>query len=102
MRVTTALISAFVLAASAMAQHSCTRPNWGPGICIRTSDCTRSGGSYVSGACPNDPADVKCCTYGTCQVPDNGWGICIPSGKCTSTRVPGYCKGGADIQCCLE
>ena len=29
-------------------------------IYITTDDCTKSGGSYVSGLCPNDPANIKC------------------------------------------
>ncbi|KAG0332689.1 hypothetical protein BG000_009814 [Podila horticola] len=106
MRFTLALVSAAVLAASAMGQHQCfvpNPPNSGPGICIPTSQCTGGGGSYVSGFCPNDPANVKCCTYGGCKVPNGNsiiYGSCIPSNACTTTRYTGYCPGGSDIQCC--
>lgn len=34
------------------------------GICIKTSTCDSYDGAYKSGACPNDPADVKCCVIG--------------------------------------
>jgi hypothetical protein len=36
------------------------------GICVKTSTCSSHGGSYISGGCPNDPADVKCCVIYEC------------------------------------
>lgn len=34
------------------------------GICVKTSTCNSFKGAYKSGACPNDPDDVKCCVVG--------------------------------------
>lgn len=34
------------------------------GICIKTSTCDQYHGEYKSGACPDDPNDVKCCVIG--------------------------------------
>ncbi|KAF9080359.1 hypothetical protein BGX23_002277 [Mortierella sp. AD031] len=107
MRVTLAIISAVLLAVSAMGQNTCFDKQAGlPGICIRTSQCSGGGGTYHSGYCPNDPADVKCCTYGTCTYLDGQytvWGGCMPTAACRqsgNTPHPGVCRGGTDIQCC--
>ncbi|KAF9308003.1 hypothetical protein BG003_011754, partial [Podila horticola] len=51
---------------------------------ITTSQCT-GGGSYSPSDCPDDPADVKCCTYGRCN---NGEGICLPTENCGGMSVP--------------
>ena len=37
------------------------------GICVKTSDCDKYGGTYISGLCPDDPANVKCCYVNTCD-----------------------------------
>ncbi|KAL5375129.1 hypothetical protein DPSP01_011442 [Paraphaeosphaeria sporulosa] len=37
------------------------------GICVKTSTCASYGGTTISGHCPNDPADVKCCYVNTCD-----------------------------------
>ena len=42
---------------SQISNNKCSSGN---GIYITTDDCTKSGGSYVSGLCPNDPANIKC------------------------------------------
>ncbi|CAI4215923.1 unnamed protein product [Parascedosporium putredinis] len=42
------------------------------GTCISTSDCTRSGGHYKSGACPFDPNDVKCCVIDSTSSESEG------------------------------
>ena len=34
------------------------------GICITTSTCNSYSGSYISGGCPNDPNNVRCCVIG--------------------------------------
>ena len=43
---------------SQISNNKCSSGN---GIYITTDDCTKSGGSYVSGLCPNDPANIKRC-----------------------------------------
>ncbi|KAF9166299.1 hypothetical protein DFQ26_008197 [Actinomortierella ambigua] len=109
MRSIFSVISAALLAASAMAVNSCNDPVIGlPGLCISTSSCTSGGGTYRSGYCPNDPTNVKCCTYGTCNFQENGytvWGGCIPTANCRQfggTPRPGHCRGPSDIQCCPQ
>ncbi|KAF2732838.1 hypothetical protein EJ04DRAFT_535785 [Polyplosphaeria fusca] len=80
------------------------------GICIRTSTCNDYHGEYISGACPNDPNDVKCCIVG--KYPNAGtnpcgqysvcdWtaNACGGSWKTGLTRV-GYCPGGDNYKCC--
>ncbi|KAF9367960.1 hypothetical protein CPC16_005840 [Podila verticillata] len=109
MRVSLTIVSAALLAVSAMGLNTCDDSQTGlPGICIPTSQCSGGGGVYHSGYCPNDPADVKCCTYGTCKIPYDQtfeWGGCMPTAACRkygSTPVPNLCPGGQDIQCCPE
>ncbi|KAF9347962.1 hypothetical protein BGX26_000573, partial [Mortierella sp. AD094] len=80
-----------------------------------TSDCRKSGGTYTSGYCKNDPADVKCCTYGECRIPvsdplpgdpnESIAGVCFPTAYCANApgiSYPGHCPGPSDIQCCRE
>ncbi|MBE3044639.1 hypothetical protein IMZ48_19180 [Candidatus Bathyarchaeota archaeon] len=31
------------------------------GICISTESCNSFGGKHISGACPDDPENIKCC-----------------------------------------
>lgn len=67
---------------------------WGNnGICISTSKCKSFGGTYISGACPSDPNDIKCCRVSSAS----GTG-CAPSGyswcdwtsdSCPGTRLTG-------------
>ncbi|KAF9917911.1 hypothetical protein FBU30_000461 [Linnemannia zychae] len=109
MRIVFTIVSTALLAASAMGVNTCSDPIAGlPGICITTSQCTSGGGTYHSGYCPNDPTNVKCCTYGTCSWKENGytnWGGCMPTAECRkygNTPKPGLCKGPSDIQCCPQ
>ncbi|KAG0269229.1 hypothetical protein DFQ27_004469 [Actinomortierella ambigua] len=104
MRVAFSVFSVAFLAASVVAVNTCDDRL--PGLCIPTSQCTSGGGTYRSGLCPKDPANVKCCTYGTCTWNDNGsWapGGCMPTANCRQydgVPIPGRCPGPADIQCC--
>jgi hypothetical protein len=36
------------------------------GICIHTATCRSNGGTYISGGCPYDVEDVKCCIIEGC------------------------------------
>ncbi|ORX80235.1 hypothetical protein BCR32DRAFT_190697, partial [Anaeromyces robustus] len=70
------------------------------GICIATETCTSYSGEYVSGKCPNDPSNIKCCD----DIPYDGGqeGKCLPTSQCTSgNTISGKCPGGSDIKCCL-
>ncbi|KAF9347963.1 hypothetical protein BGX26_000574 [Mortierella sp. AD094] len=109
MRVTVALVSAVAFVkALAMAQQHCFDP-WGIGLCLPTSECTKSGGNYATGYCPHDPADVKCCTFGECHIPnpygDPMLGARYTTAECAAEggrSFPGLCPGPSNIQCCRE
>jgi hypothetical protein len=59
----------------------------------------------VTGACPNDPADVKCCITKQCTNTVGKGGVCLnnPSSvnKCSGSFVKGRCPGPSDVQCCV-
>ncbi|MCJ1466255.1 hypothetical protein MMC07_004874 [Pseudocyphellaria aurata] len=68
-----------------------------PGVCISTSSCSRSGGSFRSGFCPKDPNNVKCCIKPAC----GSGGNCRFSSQCSGSTKSGLCPGPADFKCCL-
>jgi len=72
----------------------------GNGVCVSTSSCTKAGGTYKSGLCPNDPNDVKCCNK-SCKV-NGASGTCKFTGDCKGKHYSGYCPGGTNFQCCIE
>lgn len=57
----------------------------------------------VSGYCPGDPPDVKCCISQTCRKSTPGSGLCLnnPGSSCSGTWVKGLCPGPSDVQCCI-
>lgn len=59
-----------------------------PGVCIRTTSCSNSGGTSHNGYCPSDPTDIKCCTKTSCG---NG-GNCRWTSQCSGTTVPSMTK----------
>jgi len=72
----------------------------GNGVCVTTSSCTKAGGTYKSGLCPNDPNDVKCCNKSKCTV--NGkTGVCKFTSDCNGTSYSGACPGGNNFKCCV-
>lgn len=62
------LLSLFPLRALATVNGHCSGTATGDylkyGICITTSNCNSYDGSYISGGCPNDVENVKCCVVG--------------------------------------
>ena len=71
----------------------------GNGICITTDACTKSGGTYVAGKCPNDPNNVKCCNK-KCSY--NGkQGECKFTGDCNGDVIGGLCPGNSNFKCCI-
>ncbi|KAI9800263.1 MAG: hypothetical protein M1833_003377 [Piccolia ochrophora] len=68
-----------------------------PGVCISTSSCRGAGGKSATGFCPNDPADVKCCTRTSCG---SSGGNCRWASQCSGTTQTGLCPGPADFKCC--
>src|SRR5436190_404258 len=91
------VVHAHVLAGRAV-DGPCTGSGGAPGVCIATGSCTSAGGTYISGACPNDPADIKCCTKASC----GSGGNCRWTSQCSSGKTQtGLCPGPADFKCCL-
>ena len=66
------------------------------------SDSSASGFTVV-GACPNDPANVRCCIKQACGV-DSFSGSCSDKSQnsCPNGSFqPGFCPGNKDVQCCM-
>ncbi|KAK4033592.1 peptidase M24, structural domain-containing protein [Parachaetomium inaequale] len=68
------------------------------GVCISSSDCTSAGGVTVSGACPADSADIKCCTKASCA--NTSAGNCRWASDCAGRSVANQCPGPAQMKCC--
>jgi len=49
-------------------------------ICVSTAVCRKYGGTYVNNKCPNDPADIKCCSVDNCLDSSS---FCTWTGKIT-------------------
>lgn len=58
-----------------------------------------NGGSYVSGKCPKDSNNIKCCNK-ACKVSGKS-GKCMFKSECSGTTYSGYCPGGSDFVCCV-
>ncbi|KAI4143799.1 MAG: hypothetical protein L6R39_004450 [Caloplaca ligustica] len=68
------------------------------GVCLHTADCKSGSGTSTSGFCPDDPANVKCCTKSSC----GSGGDCRWTASCTSgTTLSGQCPGPTDFKCCV-
>ncbi|OUM59639.1 hypothetical protein PIROE2DRAFT_34509, partial [Piromyces sp. E2] len=74
----------------------------GNGVCVTVNDCTKAGGSYVSGKCPNDPNNVKCCNKTRCVAPNGAVGSCMFTSSCSGTTYSGLCPGGSNFKCCVS
>ncbi|KAK3985820.1 hypothetical protein QBC44DRAFT_403706 [Cladorrhinum sp. PSN332] len=68
------------------------------GVCLTTSSCSSAGGVTVDGACPADPAGVKCCSKASCA--NGASGNCRWQSDCGGTSVSGLCPGPAQMKCC--
>ncbi|OUM59638.1 hypothetical protein PIROE2DRAFT_67658 [Piromyces sp. E2] len=73
----------------------------GNGVCVKTSDCTKAGGTYVDNKCPNDPKNVKCCNKTKCVTSDGLTGTCKFTSDCNGTSYSGVCPGGKNFKCCV-
>jgi len=85
-------------AAFAALNGKCTGRN---GICISTGTCQNYGGTSISGKCPNDPNDVKCCDSITCEH-NGSYGTCMFTDQCDGEKISGLCPGGSDFKCCIK
>ena len=98
----TAVIGVNSVCASALAERSvlngaCTGKGKAPGVCIATAKCSSGGGTYITGACPNLPNDIKCCTKTAC----GSGGNCRWTSQCSHSSVSGLCPGPANFKCCV-
>ncbi len=64
------LVGLFPLAAMAAINGRCSGTATGAykenGICVSTSSCASYGGTYISGGCPSDASNIKCCLIDQC------------------------------------
>ena len=71
--------------------------NGASGVCLHTADCSDGSGTSTAGFCPDDPADVKCCTKSSC----GSGGDCRWTSSCSGTTLSGQCPGPTDFKCCI-
>ncbi|SPO07717.1 uncharacterized protein DNG_10412 [Cephalotrichum gorgonifer] len=92
---TLASLAATTLAAT---NEPCIGSGGRAGVCVSTSTCSASGGTSISGACPGDAADIKCCTKASCS--NGSSGNCRWQSDCAGTSVSNQCPGPAQMKCC--
>src|SRR5690606_6085856 len=75
-----------------------------PSISTSVSYTNLLSGFQVTGACPNDPSNVKCCIKKTCSVSGVGSGNCLnTSNGCSGgSFYTGACPGDSTIKCCIK
>ncbi|KAK3368614.1 hypothetical protein B0H63DRAFT_78561 [Podospora didyma] len=104
-------LSLLPLAAHATVNGHCSGTATGlylkEGICISTSKCNDYGGQYITGGCPNDPNDIKCCrideAIGDGCAPNNaGYSYCTwtANGCSGGSWLNNRCPGGDNYKCC--
>ncbi|KAL8670462.1 MAG: hypothetical protein Q9168_005002 [Polycauliona sp. 1 TL-2023] len=89
------LILALISASLAAVNGPCSIDGT-PGVCVTTTDCAASDGSFRSGFCPNDATNVKCCIKPEC----GSGGNCRSESTCDGTTKTGLCPGPASFKCC--
>lgn len=87
-----------VSGAFAAENEPCVGANGVAGVCVDSAACTTAGGTSISGACPSDPSNVKCCTKPSCS--NGSAGNCRWTSDCAGTSVSGQCPGPSAMQCC--
>lgn len=53
------------------------------------------GGTSISGACPSDPLNVKCCSKLRCSIGRCGW-----TSDCAGSTRSGECPVPSQFKCC--
>ncbi|KAF2840225.1 hypothetical protein M501DRAFT_991247 [Patellaria atrata CBS 101060] len=78
------------------------------GSCQHTGHCGSTLDFYVSGKCPNDPDDVRCCITKSCNNKKGGYGWCMNKSTAGSFCKEydghfeaGFCPGPNDVACCV-
>ncbi|KAK3295266.1 peptidase M24, structural domain-containing protein [Chaetomium fimeti] len=68
------------------------------GVCISTTSCKSAGGVSISGACPADASNIKCCTKASCA--NGSAGNCRWQSDCGGKSVSNKCPGPSQMKCC--
>ncbi|KAG9228435.1 hypothetical protein BJ875DRAFT_489873 [Amylocarpus encephaloides] len=79
----------------AAVNEPCVGSGGAPGVCVSSASCTSTGGKSISGACPSDPADIKCCTKTACSG-----GNCRWQSDCAGSSISNQCPGPGAFKCC--
>ncbi|RPA92699.1 hypothetical protein L873DRAFT_1817221 [Choiromyces venosus 120613-1] len=91
------IVSLLLLSATANAAvDGLCSVNGTSGVCISTANCASGGGKSTVGFCPNDPADIRCCTKTAC----GSGGNCRWTNECSGTSVSNQCPGPGGFKCC--
>lgn len=85
-----------IIAERSALNGQCTGKGSAPGVCIATKKCSSAGGTYITGACPGLPNDIKCCTKPSC----GSGGNCRWTSQCSGTTVSNLCPGPVGFKCC--
>ncbi|ROT38432.1 hypothetical protein SODALDRAFT_339841 [Sodiomyces alkalinus F11] len=92
----------FALAAATTAMAAINEPCYGSngvaGVCVSTTACASAGGTSITGACPRDPADIRCCSKPRCSNGSNG--NCRWVSDCAGSTVTNQCPGPSGMRCC--
>lgn len=88
----------FAATAFAAVNEPCYGPNGVAGVCVTDANCQKYGGTSISGACPADPAGVKCCSKPKCG--SGGTGNCRWTSDCAGTSGGLECPGPNGVKCC--
>ncbi|KAF2279364.1 uncharacterized protein EI97DRAFT_370485 [Westerdykella ornata] len=105
--ITALAISSTAVNATAIHAHQtvvngpCTGANGVKGVCVSTGSCASDGGTYITGACPGTPDNIKCCTKPSCQRGSQS-GACRWTDECAGTVLTGLCPGPSTFRCCLS
>ncbi|RYP93443.1 hypothetical protein DL770_000486 [Monosporascus sp. CRB-9-2] len=100
MQLQSILVSVALVVGSAFAavNEPCIGEYGAAGVCVSTSDCLSAGGSYVIGACPWDPVDIRCCTKRSCN--NGSSGNCRWTSDCDGSTTTNQCPGPGAFRCC--
>lgn len=100
MRFSSSLAATLCFAATALAavNEPCYGPDGIAGVCVTDANCKKYGGTSISGACPSDPANVKCCSKPKCGA--GGKGNCRWTSDCAGKSSGTECPGPNGVKCC--
>ncbi|RYP14491.1 hypothetical protein DL765_006327 [Monosporascus sp. GIB2] len=94
------LVSVALVVSQALAavNEPCIGQNGAAGVCLSTSSCSSEGGTSITGACPWDPAGIRCCTKPSCSNGSNG--NCRWRSDCAGSVAANQCPGPSAFRCC--